>query len=88
MSVFEAVRAEVDALPDDLAGSGLAAAALEIARGLDGPASLAMKAMAAKELRDTLGVLLAKAPPVEREDEVAKLRKRREAKVGRAAAKG
>jgi len=88
VSVFEAVERELAALPDALAGSGLAAVALEIARGLDGPASLAMKSMAAKELRDTLGVLAGLAPPVERNDLVDQLRQRRDKKVGRAAASG
>lgn len=88
VSVLEAVQTELDGLPDQLSKSGLAAAALEIARGLDGPASLAMKSMAAKELRDTLGVLLSQAPPAERNDLVDQLRQQREKKVGRAAAKG
>lgn len=88
MSVVEAVQAELDDLPPELAKSGLAAAALEIARGLDGSASLAMKSMAAKELRDTLGVLLSKAPPMERNDLVDQLRQKREKKLGRAAAEG
>jgi hypothetical protein len=88
VSVFEAVRAELDGLPVELAGSGLAAAALEIAAGLDGDASLAMKSMAAKELRDTLAVLRGLAPPAERNDLVDQLRQRREKKIGRAEAAG
>jgi hypothetical protein len=93
MSVRVAVERELARLAErdaDLAGSTLAFSALALADGLESDASLAMKAMAAKELRETMDRLFALAPAVEKGDFVDELRDRRAARRGEgvAAAEG
>lgn len=69
----------------------LAATALVMAHELDNPKpSLAMKAIAAKELREAMDRLLELAPPKRREDgidQIAKQRARRRARVSKTASK-
>jgi hypothetical protein len=86
MSVTEAVVRELDAMPDDLAQSALAAAALVLAEGLDSRASLAQKALGTKELRELMDRLRALAPARVEEDEVDRARRRRDERLTRLAA--
>lgn len=81
MSVAAAIEkdlAEIRKHDPDLADSGLAASALALAQGMDEGPSLAMRSMAAKELRDTMSVLRELAPKQKREDSIDRLAKQRE----------
>lgn len=75
MTVEESVTA---ALPDGLQESPLATIALELARQLDGRNSATSKSMIAKALVETLEKLNALVPPIVEEDEVGRLRRKRE----------
>jgi hypothetical protein len=60
--VTDALRAELAALGADVASSTLAESALALARMLDDPETLGTaRTAAARELRETLGVLTARA---------------------------
>jgi hypothetical protein len=64
----------------DLASSGLAAAALEMSRGLDSDTSFAQKSLCAKELKDIQARLVELAPKVKtktRMDDLAARRAKR-----------
>jgi hypothetical protein len=75
LSAVESVERDLARLPKELSESGLAASMLSLAVGLDDArASLAMKAMAAKEIRETLDRLRELAPPARKEDSVDGIR--------------
>lgn len=81
MLVEEAVQADVDLLPVELRGSGLAAACLELARQLDSAEnSAAAKAACARVLVDSMAQLLALRPAVKEADKVDQLASRRAAR--------
>ena len=85
MSVVDAVTRELEALSAQ--ESALGAAALVLAEQLDDPENSATsKSMCAKELAATLREIRALAPPKKQEDRVDEFAKRRELRVGRAAA--
>jgi hypothetical protein len=86
VSVTDAVTRELDGMPDELATSALAAAALVLAEGLDSRASLAQKALGTKELREVMDRLRALAPTRAEEDEVDRARRRRGERLARQAA--
>lgn len=77
-----ATQAELDELPEHLARSATAAAALELARSIDlGQYSFRFQAGLVKELRDCMTELKAQAPAKER-DSVDDLAARRAARRG------
>jgi hypothetical protein len=69
--------AELAKRAPELATSGLAASALEMARGMDSGASLAQKTLAAKEHRETMAQLMALAPKAAKKDRMDDLATRR-----------
>jgi hypothetical protein len=80
VSVARAVEkdlAEIRKRDPDLADSGLAASALALARGIDEGASLAMRSMATKELRENLDRIRELAPKQKREDSIDRLAQQR-----------
>jgi hypothetical protein len=78
--VERATAAYLKTLPADLAGSPLAASALAMAQGLDGPSSLTSRTMAAKAHQDLLREVRSLAPAKEThdglDDELARRRAR------------
>jgi hypothetical protein len=78
MTVLERVTADVAALPDQVAGSGLAGACLLLAERLDGAAARD-SAPLARELRAALAELhaLAEGPTVKETSRVDELKARR-----------
>ena len=84
-SAEAAIRRELATLPSDLGQSGIAAAALVLARGLDEPGSLTSKAMAAKALDDLMSRLHALAPPKEKHDAIDEIGARRAERQARVA---
>ncbi len=80
-SVVAAVRRDLEALgSDELAGSALAMAAIELGRQMDGSNSATSKAMCAKSLADLLERLRELAPVRAEEDtvdDIAAVRARR-----------
>lgn len=89
MSVVEALSAELERMPADVAESALAATALVLAEQLDdGHTSATSKSMCSRELREALGQLRALAPPEKKADGIDNLRDEVAAKraaLGRAA---
>lgn len=79
--VETATRSDLAGMPGDLAGSALAASALELARGLDGPNSLTSKSMAAKAHSELMERLRELAPPVVQEDGLDEISARRRARI-------
>lgn len=77
-SVEEAVRAELASMGRAAVESALGASAVDLARRQDEAHMPNQAAQCAKELRETLRVLTERFPPAPKEDEVARLRKRRE----------
>jgi hypothetical protein len=73
----KATRADVAKMPPHIAGSGLAATALEMARGLDGANSLTSKSMAAKAHMEIMNRLRELAPEEEHADSLDELKQRR-----------
>ena len=69
-AVVAATRRDLALLPDDLAGSALAASALVMAEGLDGPSSLTSKTMAQSRLQEAMDRLRELAPPEEKKGRV------------------
>jgi hypothetical protein len=74
MDVVDAVQRDIERLGPEVQESGLAAAALALAAGLDDQNSLTSKSMAAKALADVLKELRSLAPPRKETDDLAKLR--------------
>lgn len=72
-SNVESTQAELETLPD--APAGLSTVAQTLAAGMDDPkASLAMKAMAAKEWRETMNRIRELAPPKPQENALDHIR--------------
>ena len=63
-----AIRRDLAALPDDLAGSGLAATAIALARAMDDNNSATSKSMCARAILELTDRLRALAPAVEEDD--------------------
>jgi hypothetical protein len=80
MTVVEAVERDIELLGPKAAESGLAATALALAQGMDGPNSLTSKSMAAKALIDTMRELRVLVPPKQEADGVTDIATRREAR--------
>jgi hypothetical protein len=79
MGVFEAVERELDQV--DAAGSALGATALSLARKMDDPQTGSTSAsMVAKSLTDVLREIRLLKPPKAREDELDRIRKRRDSR--------
>lgn len=88
MSVVEAVQRDLEGLPPDLAGSGLAATALALAGEIDKRGNSATsKSMCAKALNDTLRDLRALAPARRETDALDDLTARRERRLSASAAR-
>jgi hypothetical protein len=85
MSVEAAVEHDIELLGPKAAESALAATALALARGMDGPNSLTSKSMAAKALIDTMRELRELAPPKQEADGVTDIATRRDARRAAAA---
>lgn len=80
--VEHAVRRDLSQMPAELAESGLAATALDLARRLDSPGVTPTPAsMLAAQLRTTLLDLRKLAPPAVQEDGVDELRARRASRL-------
>jgi hypothetical protein len=86
MSVLEAVESDLKALPDELAGSALAATARQLAREMDGDNSATSKSMCAARLMEALDRLRALAPAKKEADRVDELSDRRAKRRASAAA--
>lgn len=90
LTTVAAVQSDLDAigkLDADLAKSGLAAAALQLAREMDNSKNSATsKSMCARALRDTLADLRALAPTKKENDQLAELRAKRAKRSGKGAA--
>ena len=79
MTVEERTVRDLARLPADLRDSAEAGAALVLARGLDDDGfSLTSRAMAVKELRETMAALRELAPPAQEADGLDDLAARRE----------
>lgn len=80
--VEQAVRGELAAMGEEAAGSALGASAVDLARRQDEAHMPNQAAQCAKELRETLKVLVERFPPVPKADPVdelkAQARKRQE----------
>jgi hypothetical protein len=82
-TTVEGVVADLKALPDALAGSGLAASALALAAELDsGETSATAKAACSRSLVQVMRELRVLAPTGEEADELDELTARREARAG------
>lgn len=75
--VVLAVKRDLASMPDEIAKSSLAASALVMAEGLDGPNSLTSKSMAQGRLQEAMDRLRELAPPAEENDELDDLAARR-----------
>lgn len=81
-AVEKAVFDELKAMPADLRGSGLAAAALALARDIDTPGNSATsRSMCARELREHLDRLRELAPPKKERDRLDDLKDSRVARL-------
>lgn len=79
MLVSESVGRDLERLPVDLRGSGLAATALALAAEIDAPGNSATsKSMCAKALLDALDRIRALAPPERKVDGIDRIAKQRE----------
>ncbi|MEV4001007.1 hypothetical protein [Actinomadura sp. NPDC049753] len=76
--VEQAVRDELASMGDEATGSALGASAVDLARRQDEAHLPNQAAQCAKELRETLRVLVERFPPVPKADPVDELRARRE----------
>lgn len=89
LAALERDLKEIGRRDKDLAESGLAATARQLARELDNPKNSATsKSMCAKALMEALDRLRALAPPKEAKDRVDDLASRRAKRRGEAAATG
>jgi hypothetical protein len=87
VTVEERTQRDLERLPEQIRESAEAGAALALAAGLDDDRfSLTSRAMATKELRETMAALRALAPPDEEGDDVDDLTVRRERRRARLAA--
>lgn len=77
VTVLSAVENDLAVLGDEVAGSGLAAAALELARQLDGENSATSKSMCARSLVELMREIRALAPDAEEVDRIDDLASRR-----------
>lgn len=80
MSVAAAIERDLTDLrkrDSALADSGLAASALELARGMDGDNSLTSKSMAGNQLRETMKLLREMAPKARKKDSIDQLAEQR-----------
>lgn len=85
-SVVAAVKRDLQALPPELAESGLAASALTLARQLDHPKVPAnQKATCARALHEALRELRSLAPPKQERSKLDDLTARRQARLARGA---
>jgi hypothetical protein len=78
MSVFEAVERELEQA--DATETALGATALALAAELDGDNSATSKSMCAKSMIDVLREIRLLKPPKAREDELDRIRKRRDSR--------
>lgn len=83
-SVTAAVTRDLDAFPDELANSALAASALALAREMDSPNSATSKSMCAKALLETMDRLRSLAPVEEEADDLDELSRARRARIAAA----
>lgn len=87
--VRDALKHELDSMPDVVKTSTLAAAALELAKQLDSSVNGGTsKSMIAKELRETMRTLHDLAPPKQEESELDRRRRDRDERLARQAAAG
>lgn len=82
VSVRDAVERDLERLPEDLAGSALAASALALAQEIDRSGNSATsKSMCAKALQDVLRELRSLAPAEEEHDEIDELEAQRRRRI-------